>query len=297
MSDPVRKLNSSTRLIGLIGWPVAHSRSPAMQNAAFAALGLNYAYVPLPVSPGRVNEAVRGLAALGFAGANVTVPHKEAVLAYLDEISPVSRAIASTNTLVVRADGTIYGDSTDGAGFLADLRAHEVEPAGQRVLLLGAGGAARAVACALATTGAAVAVANRTPERAEALCKAVQAAVPGAQVAAFPLPGALPDLAAGATLVVNATSLGLHGAGEVVAWDPAVPFRPGQVVYDLVYSPAAGQRTLTPFLALAAAAGAHVLDGLGMLVQQGARSFEIWTGHPAPLEEMFQAVLENMPAG
>jgi len=297
MPDHVLKLNSSTRLVGLIGWPVTHSRSPAMQNAAFAALGLNYAYVALPVTSGRVGEAVRGLAALGFAGANVTVPHKEAVLAYLDEISPVARAIASANTLAVRPDGTIYGDSTDGAGFLADLRAHGVEPAGQNVLLLGAGGAARAVASALATAGAAVAVANRTLARAEVLCRTVQFAVPGAQVAAFPLPGALAELAAAATLVVNATSLGLHGAGDVLPWDPSVPFRAEQVVYDLVYAPAAGRRVLTPFLALAAAAGAQVIDGLGMLVRQGARSFEIWTGRPAPVEVMLRAVLEDMIAG
>jgi shikimate dehydrogenase len=261
-----------------------------MQNAAFAALGLDYLYVPLPVQPGRVGEAVRGLAALGFAGANVTVPHKEAVLAYLDEITPVAQAAASANTLTVRPDGSICGDSTDGAGFLADLRAHGVEPAGREVLLLGAGGAARAVAHALAREGAAVAVANRTLDRARALCRAVGAAVPGARIAAYEFPASLAELAARATLVVNATSLGLHGGEDLVPWDPAVSFRRGQVAYDLVYAPGR-----TAFLALAAAGGAQTIDGLGMLVQQGARSFETWTGRAAPFEVMFRAAGGNMP--
>ena len=155
MRELSSRIDGQTRLVGVMGWPVAHSRSPAMHNAAFAALGLNYVYVPLPVPPDQVAGALRGLVALGFAGTNVTVPHKPAVMALMDELTPIARTTGSVNTVVVRPDGSLLGDSTDGAGFLADLRAHDCEPAGRSVLLLGAGGAARAVAYALAETDAA----------------------------------------------------------------------------------------------------------------------------------------------
>ena len=124
------RITGSTRLVGVIGWPVSHSRSPQMHNAAYAALGLDWAYVPLPVAPERVGDAVRGLVALGFAGANVTVPHKQAVIPYLDELTPVARAIGAVNTIVVRPDGSLLGDSTDGAGFMADLRAQGIGSGG-----------------------------------------------------------------------------------------------------------------------------------------------------------------------
>ncbi len=287
------RITGSTRLFGVMGWPVAHSLSPAMHNAAFAALGLDHIYVPLPVPPERLDEALRGLAGLGFAGANVTVPHKEAIVTHLDDMSPRVRAIGSANTIVVRPDGTLWGDSTDGPGFLADLAAQGVDPAGKQVALLGAGGAARSVAHALAEAGAAVAVLNRTPGRAAALCQTIQAAAPGARISAHPLPEALPALAATADLIVNATSLGLHGS-EPADWSQiAEHLRPGLVVYDLVYTSRGAGRALTPFRALAASAGARTIDGLGMLVQQGARSFEIWTGRPAPVAVMQAAVEGN----
>ena len=178
-----------------------------MHNAAYAALGLDWAYVPLPVAPERVGDAVRGLVALGFAGANVTVPHKQAVIPYLDELTPVARAIGAVNTIVVRPDGSLLGDSTDGAGFMADLRAQGVlvgegqrietdkrivsglppvtvsplhpVPASpcHRVLVLGAGGAARAVVYALAEAGATVAVINRTLDKAQEICQTIGAAL------------------------------------------------------------------------------------------------------------------------
>jgi shikimate dehydrogenase len=283
-------ISGATRLYGVLGWPVAHSLSPLMHNAAFAALGLDHIYVPLPVPPERLGDALRGLAALGFAGVNVTVPHKAAIITHLDDVSPRVRAIGSANTIVVRPDGTLWGDSTDGPGFLADLAAHGVDPAGQQVMLLGAGGAARGVAHALAEAGAVVAVLNRTLERAVALCKAIRAALPGARISAHPFPEALPGLAATANLIVNATSLGLHDS-ESAAWDPAVSFRSEQVVYDLVYTSRGARRALTPFLAWAAESGARTLDGLGMLIQQGARSFEIWTGQSAPVAVMQAALM------
>jgi len=284
-------------LAGLMGWPVEHSLSPRMHNAAFRALGLNYAYVPLPVAPGRIEEAVRGLAALGFAGANVTVPHKTAVLPYLDELSPVVRAIGAANTLVVRPDGRILGDNTDVYGFMTDLR-ESGWPAGSpcdcRALVIGAGGAARAVAYGLLQAGATVTVASRSFDRAIELCTtlgraAASVELPAAgRLSAHHFPEELASLAPRADLIVNATSLGLHVGDDPLPWDPTVPFHHHQYVYDLV--PLASPTGETPFLALAASKGARILSGLGMLVHQGARAFEMWTGMQAPVEVMREAL-------
>ena len=258
-----------------------------MHNAAYAELGLDWAYVPLPVAPERVGDAVRGLAALGFAGANVTVPHKQAVIPYLDELTPIARAVYAVNTIVVRRDGSLLGDNTDGAGFMADLRTQTANCKTQnaRALVIGAGGAARAVVYALAEAGATVAIANRTPVNAEALCCSIAAALPPAAglLSAHPFPDALAGLAEAADLIVNTTNLGLHD-GDPLPWDASVAFRPDQVIYDLIYN------RPTELLALAQSQGATVIDGLGMLIQQGARAFELWTGVAAPVAIMAEAI-------
>lgn len=275
-------ITAATRLTGVIGWPVSHSRSPQMHNAAFAALALNWVYLPLPAPPERIGAAVRGLVALGFAGANVTVPHKQAVLPFLDQLTPAAQAAGAVNTIVVRADGSLLGDSTDGRGFLADLAEHAITPC--RALVVGAGGAARSIVHALAEAGVAVAVAARSVEKAAALCAALCAAAgPLAAVTAHPFPDALGGLAQDADLIVNATSLGLR-EDDPLPWDPAVPFRPGQTVYDLLY------HRRTAFLARAAGQGAATIDGLGMLVNQGALSFRQWTGVEPPLAVMRAAI-------
>jgi len=293
-----------------------------MHNAAYAALGLDWAYVPLPVAPERVGDAVRGLGALGFAGANVTVPHKHAVIPFLDELTPIARAIGAVNTIVVRPDGSLLGDSTDGAGFMADLRTQTANCKSQteardlqfpslqfvRVLVLGAGGAARSVVYALAETGATVAVVNRTLHKAQEICQTIGAALEvtaesaasaegmktsassassassavktwhgegrRSRLSAHPFPDALAGLAEAADLIINTTSLGLHAA-DPLPWDASVAFRPGQVVYDLIYN------RPTELLARARSQGATALDGLGMLVHQGARSAALWTGKDA----------------
>ena len=273
-------IDGATRLTGLIGWPISHSHSPAMHNAAFAALGLPWAYVPLPVQPGHAGDAVRGLAALGFAGANVTMPHKPAVMPHLHELTAAARTVGAVNTIIVREDGTLLGDTTDGYGFTADLAEHGVELAGP-ALVIGAGGAARSVTYALAEAGMAVAVCGLETDQAQHLCQVTTAALslPPGRLTAHPYPAALPELAPAAQLIVNATSLGMR-EGDPAPWDPSVPFRPDQVVYDLVY------HRPTAFLARAAADGARAIGGLGMLVHQGARSFELWTGRPAPVDVM-----------
>jgi shikimate dehydrogenase len=266
-------ISGATRLVGVMGWPVSHSLSPRMQNAAFAALGLDWAYVPFPVPPERLAEAVRGLVALGFAGSNATIPHKPGLVPLMDELTPIAANITSVNTILIRPDGSLLGDSTDGYGFLSDLAAHGVRVGDiQNALVIGAGGAARAVAYALAESGASVAIANRTLAAADELCRILRRGLPHADVTAHPFPQAVSVLAVEAGLIVNTTSLGLHGDSDPLPWDPAVPFRPGQVVYDLIYN------VRTPLLKLAGAAGAQAIDGLGMLVHQGARSAALWTG-------------------
>jgi shikimate dehydrogenase len=277
-----------------------------MHNAAFDALGLrDYVYLALPVEPDRLEMFVRGLPASGFVGANVTVPYKAAVLPLVDELTPVARAVGAVNTLVVRPDGTMLGHNTDGAGFMADLRAHGIEAGCEHLrptvsgaaslaperecdsaLVIGAGGAARSVVYALAEVGATVAVVNRTLSRADELCEAIARDRPASagRLSAHPFPRALATLAPEAGLVVNTTSLGLKGMDDPIPWDPAVPFRPGQVVYDLVYG------SPTPLLRLAASEGARAIGGLGMLVYQGALAFELWTGQLAPIEVMFEAI-------
>lgn len=274
-------MDAETTLVGLIGWPVRHSLSPAMHNAAFAALELNWAYVPLPVPSDRVGAAVRGLRALGFRGANVTVPHKQAVMPFLDALTPAAQSIGAVNTIVVGVDGALLGDNTDAPGFAADLAAQGVEIAGRSVTMVGAGGAARAVLYALLQGGAArVTILNRNVERARALAKEFAPLAPGCTLDALRFPQSVQDCA-GADLVINCTSLGMSPSVEGLPWDADAPFMPGQVVYDLVYNPAQ-----TRLLQMAAAQGAKAVGGLGMLVWQGALAFAQWTEYEAPVQIM-----------
>jgi shikimate dehydrogenase len=263
-------IGGATRLVGLLGNPVANSLSPRMQNAAFAACGLDWAYVPLKVRAERLPQAVAGLAALGFAGANVTIPHKTAVLGLCDEVDGVARRAASVNTLVVR-DGRVHGSSTDGLAVTG-----AVDTDGARALVLGAGGAAQAVATALVEAGAAsLTVAARRPESAAGLVAHLRAAFPKTALRAAGWP---PD-PAGATLLVNATPL----TDEA----PVAPAAEQEVV-DLAYRP---DGEPTGLVAAAVAAGCKtVVDGLEVLVGQGAASFERWTGMPAPVDAMRAAV-------
>lgn len=271
-------MTGETRLVGLIGDPVAHSLSPRMQNAAFAARALDWAYVPLPVEAGRLEAAVAGLVALGFAGANVTIPYKGPVVAYCDELDPVAERAGSVNTLVV-SDGRVHGSSTDGEAVTG-----AVEADGVRALLLGAGGAAQAVACALAEAGASrIGVSARKPEQAHAIVARLRTVDPGVDAVAVE---AWPPDAGEDDLLVNCTP---------VRDEPIVPaLRPEQAVVDLAYRPD-GQPTA--LVATARAAGCRaVVDGLEVLVRQGAASFERWTGIPAPLDVMRAAIRPRLPA-
>lgn len=274
MSAPA--IDGATRVAGIIGWPVAHSLSPAMHNAAFAALGLNWRYVAFPVDPARVAEAVDGLAAAGVAGLNVTIPHKRAVIDRCSDVSEAVRAIGAANTLVPDGAGGFRADNTDAEGFARALDEEApVDLAGEEVLILGAGGAARALAFILRRRGARIVVANRTPGRAEEA---------GADAEA-PFAGPGRDAAVRrAALVVNATSLGLHG-DDIPPDLPLEAIAEGQVVADIVYRPGG-----TPWLAAAAGRGARTVDGLGMLLHQGAAAFAQWTGMEPPVDVMRRAL-------
>ena len=269
-------IDGHTRVAGIIGWPVEHSLSPAMHNAAFEALGLNWRYVAFPVHPDRVPEAIRGLAAAGVAGINVTIPHKRAVIECCSAVSDAVRAIGAANTLVPDGQGGFRADNTDAEGFVRALDEQApVDLDGRDVLILGAGGAARALAFVLKSRGARVVVANRTPGRAEGV---------GADDEA-PFAGAGRDAAVErAALVVNATSLGLHG-DDVPPELPLEAIGPGHVVADIVYRPGG-----TPWLAAVAGQGARTVDGLGMLLHQGAAAFAQWTGQDPPVDVMRRAL-------
>ncbi|HEX2575493.1 MAG TPA: shikimate dehydrogenase [Aquihabitans sp.] len=258
-------VTGATRVAAVIGSPVAHSRSPRLANAAFAAAGLDWTCVALDVADGRAEAAVAGARALRLGGLMVTMPHKAAIIPALDRLTPAATALGAVNS-VAWEGGELVGDNTDGPGLVASLRDEGADPAGCRCVVLGAGGAARSVAWALGAAGAAdVAVVNRTAARAE---QAAALAGPVGRV------GAAADLA-GADLLVNATSVGMgarEGADGPVPVDVAA-VGPHLVVVDLVYQP-----LRTPLLAAAAARGARTVDGLGMLVHQAARTIERWTG-------------------
>ena len=263
----------STRVVGIIGDPVTHSRSPAIHNAGFAALGLDFVYVAFPVPAGRGADALDAVRTLGIAGLNVTMPHKSDVADACDELTAAAATLRSVNTVVNR-DGHLVGDSTDGPGFLAALREAGVEPAGRRMLVLGAGGAARAIVAALGHEGAAVTVAAR---RADAGARAA-ALAPDARVVGF---GDVDEIVPTVDCIVNATPIGMRG--EPPPFDPA-GLTAEQFVYDTVYHPSP-----TPLLAAVADRGIPCAGGLGMLVHQAAAAVRIWTGREPPLGAMSAA--------
>jgi shikimate dehydrogenase len=265
-------LTGKTRLVGLIGKPVSESLSPRMQNAAFASRGLDWAYVPLEVDHDGLENAALGLLALGFAGANVTIPHKTAIVSYCDEVDDSAERAGSVNTLVVR-DGRLLGSTTDGAAV------RQLGVAGATALVLGSGGAAQAVATALAEEGAAsVTIAARSPERAHALAVRLRTLFPQAQAAAR---DEWPPSAEGFDLVVNATPV----RDEII-----VTLAESQTLVDLAYR---GDGRATALVQAGRERGCRTVEGLDALLAQGAASFEQWTGIPAPVDVMRSALRES----
>jgi shikimate dehydrogenase len=274
-------ISGCTRLAAVIGSPVTHTLSPALHNAGFSAADLDWVYVAFDVAPGDAVEALRAMRTLGIGGLSVTMPHKQDVADAVDELDPAAAALHSVNTVQLLPDGRTKGYSTDGDGFVAALRELGHNPTGMRIVVLGAGAAARSVIDALGRADAAsIAVVNRTAPKARDAVKLAPMARLGTDV----------DLA-GADLVVNATSIGMAGVGGDVG---ALPFdvsvlRPRHIVADLVYYPLE-----TALVKAARLAGARVVDGLGMLVHQAALQQQIWTGHqpdPSVLRRAAEAEL------
>ncbi len=308
------RIDGKTQLIGLFGWPLSHTFSPAMHNAAAAAAGLNWVYLPLPVHPDEVETAVSALPALNFRGVNVTVPHKQAVMPFLDEIETGAQAIGAVNTIVVektenkkqktenkkqktknekrktedgkRITARLVGYNTDWSGFLADLDEYGVEVAGRDCVILGAGGSARAVAYGLAKKGARVTMLARRVAQAEAVVGRLRPFFPNAAIQAE----SLTNLAQvvqhqQAPLIVNSTPLGMSPNIDASPWPEELPFPNDTFVYDLIYNP-----QQTKMMQQALAAGCQAENGLGMLVHQGATSFHLWTGQQPDTKIMRKAI-------
>ncbi|MBO9311211.1 MAG: shikimate dehydrogenase [Chloroflexus sp.] len=273
--------STTTAEIWLIGDPVSHSRSPAMHNAALAALGIAARYRAVQTTAAELASRLTELRQPTFLGANVTLPHKQAVIPFLDEIEPAAARIGAVNTIVRLSDGRLLGTNTDAPGLLADLAAARWTPTDQEVVILGASGAARAAAFALADAGvSSITIVNRSLMRAIDLAAATAANQPALRVRALALSDpAVDEVVARCTLLINATALGWRD-DETPLPDP--PVGTHCLVYDMVYRE-------TTLLRAAAARGARVRDGRGMLVEQGALAFERWTGHPAPRALMWQA--------
>lgn len=274
-------ISSQTKVTGLFGHPVTHSKSPQMHNRAFQHLGLDTVYVAFDVEPDAIGAAVQSLRALGVSGVNVTIPHKVSVIPFLDELSSEAKVIGAVNTIVNRG-GRLIGYNTDGIGYLSALQEETgFDAAGRRVLLLGAGGAARAVAAQIALSGAAqVTVAARALDKAEALAGHLAA---HAQTSGITMEQAA-KCAHEYDLVVNTTPLGMHPNVDAVPLDTAC-LREGQLVSDLIYNP-----RLTRFLREAQERGCAISGGLGMFIHQGAHSFRLWTGQDAPVDVMRETV-------
>jgi len=267
--------DTNTQVYCVIGHPVAHSLGPAMHNHALAETGVNAVYLAFDVVD--VASAVAGIRALSIAGVSVTVPHKTAVMDYLDRIDETAAAIGAVNT-VVNDNGTLTGYNTDAYGAVAALEEHAGDLSGRRVAILGAGGAARAVAFGASRKGAVIHIANRTPEKGEALASALNASF-------TPLSG-LGDLEC--DILVNTTSAGMHPNTDDIPVSPEV-LHPGTVVMDIIYNP-----LTTRLLSEAQKRGCTAIDGVAMFVYQGARQFHLFTGIRPPIESMKQIVYQSL---
>jgi shikimate dehydrogenase len=281
------RISGKTRVCGVIGDPIEHTLSPAMHNAAFEQLKLDYVFLAFKVKAAEVENAIRGMRGLGIHGLNVTMPHKNAVIDYLDEVDETAKFLGSVNT-ILNDNGRLRGFSTDGAGALNALQENGVNPRGKKLLLLGAGGAAKAIAFALAKEVEELVLLNRTPEKTKALTEALSSEFDKKVTGETLTPRAIQKNMQDADILINATSVGMH---PHVGQSLVAPqwLKPDLTVMDIVYNP-----TETKLAKDAKAAGARVISGVEMLIYQGAASFEIWTGCAAPVKVMRKTVLSEL---
>ena len=282
--------NYKAELVGVFGHPVAENPTVVMHEAAYAELGLNWRYLTVEVLPEDLEAAMRGLRAFNMRGVNLTIPHKVAVLQYLDDVRPAAALMGAVNT-VVREDDRLIGENTDGKGFMTALTQDAgVDPRGKHVVILGAGGAARAIAVELALAGAAMmTVVNRSASRGAELVELLGARTPvKAAYASWQGSYAVPS---STDILINATSIGLAPKADERPEIDYGTIRPGMVICDVIPAPS------TRFLEAARECGAQTVDGLGMLVYQGAIGFKLWTGIDAPVKVMYDALAKAFGLG
>ncbi len=275
-------VKGTTKLVGVMGNPVAHSLSPAMHNAAFNKLGLDWVYVPLLVEPDKVGAAVKGLSPLTFKGANVTVPLKEKVIPFLDRLSPAACCIGAVNTITVKENGELIGSNTDWLGFLKHLEEIGFEAKGAKALILGSGGSSRAVVYALSTLGVEIRIAARNLRKAQAMADELSHNIMEARISIIST-DSLGDVD-GVDLLVNTTPVGMSPLPELCPWPDGLPLPSCELIYDLIYNP-----KVTRLMIKADTQNIKAENGLGMLVHQAALSFELWTGVMPPIEAMRKA--------
>jgi shikimate dehydrogenase len=280
-------VTGKTRVCGVIGDPIEHTLSPIMHNAAFEALKLDYVFLAFKVKPSELKNAVDGMRALNIRGLNVTMPHKSKVINYLDRTDLSAQIVNSVNT-ILNKESLLFGFNTDGVGALKALRENGIEPKGRKVLLLGAGGAARAIAYTLAKEADELTILDRTVKHAQEIAKLLEKALNKKVVAASLSPSDVQRNIQDSDILVNATSVGMKPKAEESPIEPKV-LRRNMAVMDIVYNPVE-----TKLAKDAQAAGAKVISGVEMLIYQGAASFELWTGKSAPVNVMRQAALNHL---
>lgn len=282
----MHQITGKTRLLGVIGDPVEHSRSPAMHNAAIATLGLDYLYLPFPVKADQLAEAVAGFEAIDLVGFNVTIPHKQAIMSFLAEISPLARTIGAVNTVWRTADKNWQGTNTDVVGFISPLQSLQRDWQQVRPTILGYGGAARAVAVGCAQLGCPeIAVIGRNEEKLTRFVASWQQSDLAGRVKAYSW-DKLAELVSQSDLLVNTTPIGMWPHIDASPIEKTMQLKPTAIAYDLIYTPSP-----TRFLQQAQNQGAIALDGAEMLVQQGAAALQIWLDREVPVDVMRQAML------
>lgn len=281
------KFSLSTKIVGVIGHPIKHSYSPLMHNIAFELSGLNYIYLPFDVPPAALKDAMKGMVALGIRGFNVTIPLKEKVLPLLKDVSEEANIIGAVNT-IVNEDGILRGYNTDVMGIIESLNPYKDELAGQKVSIIGAGGASRAVIYALIRNFKVghITIINRTEQIGESLKEYFSTKMIFTQIKSAPLvPPDLVETLRDSKLIVNTTSMGMHPEVDDSATTIKESFMKGQIVFDVVYNP-----VRTKLLKLAESQGATIITGLKMFIEQGAKSYEMWTGQPMPVDKVYRAL-------
>jgi shikimate dehydrogenase len=285
------EIDTGTKIVGLIGHPISHSFSPFIHNTAFEILNLNFKYLVFDVPPENLKEAIRGIPALGIIGVNITIPHKEAVLELLDNVSPETRIIGAVNT-IVNENGNLTGYNTDVFGFTEPLKRFKNEVANSPVLIFGAGGAARAVIYSLITNfqPEKIIISNRNLSRAQLLVEHFSQILGYREFEVREL--FIPDMESdvkSARLIINATPIGMYPkSDETLIQNPEL-FHKGQIIYDVVYNP---QETV--MLKIAKSRGARIISGIDMLIFQAAKSFELWTGFDMPLSEIRKMLIQKI---